>query len=115
MSGADSIAEKPAVPGRRNPVSRPRWPRRTGTVLIVIGLLNLVMLGVIGYSLGGHAGFGKVEDGRYYVASHGQHTEVSRRAWRISRTQEISALFTSPLIVVGVVLVYAFPRPSVGS
>jgi hypothetical protein len=95
------------VESNRKPM--PRRSRSIGATLLVIGLVNLVLLGVIGLYLGGHAGFGKVEEGRYYVAAHGQYSEVSRAAWTVGRGQEISLLVTLPLTVAGFFLRYGFP------
>ena len=93
----------------RNRKPMPQRVRSVGRTLLVIGLVNIVLLGVIGFSLGGHAGFGKVEDGRYYVAAHGQYSEVSRAAWTFGRGQEISLLATLPLMVAGFLMRYGVP------
>ena len=93
----------------RNRTPMPQRVRSVGRTMFIIGLVNIVLLGVIGFSLGGHAGFGKVEEGRYYVAAHGQYSEVSRAAWTVGRGQEISLLATLPLMVAGFFMRYGFP------
>jgi hypothetical protein len=93
----------------RNRTPMPRRARSVGATLLVVGVLNIILLGVIGLYLGGHAGFGRVEGGHYYVAAHGQYSEVSRAAWTVGRGQEISLLVTLPLMVAGFFLRYGFP------
>lgn len=46
---------------------------------------------------GGDALNGKVEDGHYYLASHGRYTEVSQRFFEYSRIHALSAFIAIPL------------------
>lgn len=50
--------------------------------------------------LGGSAANGKVEDGRYYVGSHGKYVEVSRESYYLSLIQSYG-LFVIACLCVG--------------
>ena len=44
---------------------------------------------------------GKAQAGRFYLASHGKYTEVSRRTWTYSKFHTISVWITHPLAILG--------------
>lgn len=59
-------------------------------ILLVIGwLLNFVVFVAIASYLGGNAINGKVEDGRYFLGSHGNYTEVSYEIFVYSKIHTI--------------------------
>ena len=45
-------------------------------MIVAIAFLNFMLLALISAFIGGDALNGKIEDGRYYVGSHGHYTEV---------------------------------------
>jgi hypothetical protein len=65
--------------------------RRFSTILFLVACLNGCAFTIHDAMLGGSAGIGKVESGRYYVGSHGRYTEVSRSAFQFSKWHEWSA------------------------
>jgi hypothetical protein len=70
----------------------------------VWGILGVVLF------FGGLANFfspsrGKVEDGRFYLSSHGRLTEVSEATWQYLRAHERSIWVTHPLVFLGLLLV----------
>jgi len=68
------------------------------TALAVINFLTFM---AIASYLGGDAFSGKVEDGHYYVASHGHYTEVSHVVYLYSKLHALSIVVTHllPLII----------------
>ncbi len=65
--------------------------RRFSTIVFVVAWLNGCAFAIHDAVLGGSAGIGKVENGNYYVGSHGQYTQVSRSAFQFSKWHEWSA------------------------
>ncbi len=61
-------------------------------IFVWLALLNFFAFMVHDALIGGSADLGKVQDGKYYVASHGHYTEVSRAAFRFSWWHEASAV-----------------------
>ncbi|MBE6645233.1 MAG: hypothetical protein E7612_07665 [Ruminococcaceae bacterium] len=63
----------------------------------------VVILGFFVFSMviGGSAGLGYQENGRYFVANHGQIIEVTRTVWRISRIWEIAFFVFTPIMPLG--------------
>jgi len=59
-------------------------------VLFCLAWLNICAVMVHDGVIGGSAGIGKVENGKYYVGSHGHYTEVSRSAFQFSKWHEWS-------------------------
>src|SRR4051812_6108192 len=77
-----------------------------GAFLFFGGVLNFVIYWHVAVRIGGDAVSGKVEDGRYFVSSHGKLTEVSPETWRYSYAHKISTWITHPLGAVGLLLMY---------
>jgi hypothetical protein len=52
--------------------------------------------------IGGSAGVGKIENGKYFVGHHGHFTEVSRSAYQFSRWHEFTAgiMFVIALFII---------------
>jgi hypothetical protein len=68
--------------------ARQRWRVVTcflAIAVFVLGFANAVLFFTVSVAIGGDAAAGQVEGGRYYVASHGRPTEVSRDVWEYSR------------------------------
>src|SRR5882762_10146722 len=65
--------------------------RRFSTIVFVVAWLNGCAFAVHDTVLGGSASNGKVENGKYYVSSHGHYTEVSRSAFEFCKWHEWSA------------------------
>jgi hypothetical protein len=71
------------------------------TVLFSLGWVNFLAFAVISIAIGGEACSGRVVGERYYVASHGKYTEVSRAVWSFSWYHGYSNFVTGPLAVLG--------------
>jgi hypothetical protein len=61
-------------------------------VLFCLALLNVCAFTVHDAVLGGSASIGKVENGTYYVSSHGHYTEVSRSTFQFSKWLALSGV-----------------------
>jgi hypothetical protein len=73
------------------------------TSLMLAGGANGVAFFTVSLVLGGDAD--KVEDGRYYVSSHGRFTEVSRKAWIFSDYHRKTTWGTSLLAALAVAVI----------
>jgi hypothetical protein len=77
---------------------------------IVLGILALaVVLNLVSWlgftvTQGGDALNGKIEDGRYYLGSHGHYTEVSVGKYQFSRCQTVSNMIILPIVIGGSLL-----------
>ena len=67
----------------------------------VIGFANFAWFYLESVTQGGDALNGFVRDGRYFLASHGALTEVSRATWEWSRFHALSVFVTHPLAIAG--------------
>jgi hypothetical protein len=85
---------------------RRRWLRLVGAFLFFGGFLNFAVFWFIAVAIGGDAVDGRVSEGRYYLASHGQYTEVSERLYRYSYAHTVSTWITHPLGFLGWYLLY---------
>lgn len=66
--------------------------KRVACIFVCLALLNFCAFAVHDGILGGSASIGRVENGRYYVGSHGHYTEVSEAAFRFCWWHEASAV-----------------------
>jgi hypothetical protein len=82
-------------------MSLPKMLNRIGWLLCLVGAVNFMVFFVVALCIGGDAINGKVENGRYYLSSHGRLTEVSPRVWQYSRFHTISVWITHPLAIFG--------------
>ena len=80
-----------------------------GGILLVLGFWNFAAHAIISTQLGGSAQRGTAADGRFYLTSHGERTEVSEAVWRYSRFHSVSLFITHPLALIGIIL-YAAGR-----
>jgi hypothetical protein len=55
-----------------------------GFFVFLCGTVNFAVFATVSVAIGGDAVAGKIENGRYYVSSHGRLTEVSRDVWHYS-------------------------------
>jgi hypothetical protein len=62
-----------------------------------LAVLNFLIFMAIASYLGGDALAGKVEDGHYFVASHGHYTEVSQAVYIYSKIHTLSMFVTHAL------------------
>jgi hypothetical protein len=81
-----------------------------GALLFFGAVLNFVVFWHVAVSIGGDAVSGRVEDGKYFVSSHGRLTEVSEATWRYSYAHKTSIWVTHPLGGVGALLLYLADR-----
>ena len=71
---------------------RSQFLKRFAATFVCLTLINICFLMVRDPIIGGSAGLGKIENGKYYVGSHGRYTEVTRNVYLFSRWHEASAL-----------------------
>lgn len=69
-----------------------------------IAILNFLLFFVIAWLIGGDAVNGKAEGGHYYLANHGQLTEVSYFVYMYSKLHVYSVFITLPLVVLASLL-----------
>ncbi|HTN41116.1 MAG TPA: hypothetical protein VLZ84_08195 [Asticcacaulis sp.] len=74
------------------------------STLIVIGFVNFVAFVGISLLIGGDALNGHVTDGHYYLANHGQLTEVDQDLYNYSRWHALSLLVTHPLAIIAMAM-----------
>ena len=68
-------------------------------VAICLGLVaNWFAFAIITTYLGGEAWSGHIEDGHYFLGSHGRYTETSRPVWEYTRMHRTFSMITIPLI-----------------
>jgi hypothetical protein len=79
-------------------------------ILFFAALANFLVFFAVAIYIGGDAWNGKVEEGRYYVASHGKYTEVSSEVWHYSHAHVISVLITHPVGILAVGVSHALDR-----
>jgi hypothetical protein len=85
---------------------RRRWAGRIGGTLFALAIANFLAYSVHTRNLGGSADSYQRDEGRYFVSSHGKHTEVTEEQWRAVRTHEIAIYITHALgLLVGVPLI----------
>jgi hypothetical protein len=72
-----------------------------GMTLFFVAWVNFTVFWIVALILGGDAINGKVEDGRYYLGSHGRYTQVSADVYVYSRIHTISIFITHPLGIFG--------------
>ncbi len=79
---------------------------RTVTVLGVVALTNFAAFVLIAMHLGGDAINGHEEGGRYFLANHGQLTEVSRSTFLYSTWHAISVGLTHGAFILSAAVNY---------
>lgn len=84
--------------------------KKWALIVFVVAVLNFVAFAVAAATLGGDAVNGKVQDGRYYLASHGKLTEVSHAVFTYSRIHCYTLFVTHPLALVFGFLFYKQTR-----
>ena len=73
--------------------------------ILLIAMLNFFAFWYSTLILGGDAGNGKEDGGRFFVGAHGKYTEVTEGVYRYSRFHGLSLLVTHPLgMVAGLIL-----------
>jgi hypothetical protein len=72
--------------------------------VFLAGAMNFVAFFTVSVAIGGDALSGKLENGRYYVSSHGRLTEVSPEVWEYSRVHAGVTWVTSVLAVLGLAI-----------
>ena len=63
----------------------------------VFNIINFLVFVGVAKKLGGDAINGKIEGGRYFLASHGHFTEVSANVFAYSRVHATSLVVTVPM------------------
>ncbi len=81
-----------------------------GLILFAIGIVNFLAFFGISLAIGGDALSGAVVDGKYFLSTHGNQTEVSPAVWYFSYIHTISMFITTALGVLGGILHEALRR-----
>ena len=92
--------------------SRSRRSERTALAIFVFALVNFAAFCSIAVALGGDALNGHQSYGRYFLASHGRLTEVSRAVFRYSQVHSISVFITHAAGILAAVYFNATRRRS---
>lgn len=71
------------------------------TVWIAFGIVVILGFFVFSMIIGGSAGNGYQEAGKYFVGDHGSYVEVSETIWIISSVYEILFWISLPLTPIG--------------
>ncbi|PZO15739.1 MAG: hypothetical protein DCF25_13190 [Leptolyngbya foveolarum] len=90
-----------------------KFPKAICITVIAVGVVIFLAFLAASARLGGDALNGYQENGRYYVADHGEVAAVSERAWRLNRLQGRSLYVTHPLLLIAMFYLIAndlFPR-----
>jgi len=75
------------------------------SAIFVATVINSFVFVAAALYLGGDALSGKIENGRYYLNSHGHYTEVSAQIFRYSEVHARSVAVSMPLaILIGIFL-----------
>jgi hypothetical protein len=74
---------------------------KIGGVLFIIGMLNFVAFFIACQILGGDAGSGHVEAGKYFLSNHGKLTQTSQSIFAFNLLHGQSIWFTHPLAILG--------------
>ena len=72
-----------------------------------VGIAVILFFFIFSFCIGGDAYNGYQEAGKYFVASHGDVTEVSKEIWIVSKISTILAWISIPLTPLGC---YAIPE-----
>ena len=70
--------------------------------LFVIAILNFLAFIIVALLIGGDAVNGKVADGKYYVAEHGNYTKVTEAVFTYSRYHCYSVWITHPVGILAI-------------
>ncbi|MDB5815371.1 MAG: hypothetical protein JWN23_2488 [Rhodocyclales bacterium] len=66
--------------------------------LFGLGIANFVVFWILAVYLGGDAVNGKMQDGHFFLMSHGRYTEVSEAIFRYSKWHVYSTWITHPMV-----------------
>lgn len=93
-----------------------RWQDRPGIrlalqIAFIFGIANFAIFFVVSLLIGGDAWNGHVVDGRYFLRSHGQLTEVNAAVFSYSRWHVISLFVTHPLGMIAAAVLAGFRKP----
>lgn len=71
-------------------------------LVVLVGVLNFLAFWIVAALIGGDALAGNSGDGRFYLSSHGQLTEVDQRVFLYSLAHAISIMFTHPMAIAAI-------------
>ena len=75
------------------------------TIWNVLGIIIILTFGIFSMIVGGSAGIGYQEAGRYFVGNHGDYVEVSSTIWTVSCVLEVLFWIFIPLTPLGAFLI----------
>ena len=80
--------------------------RKLCGVLICVGLANFLLFSVVAFIIGGNAGGGMIEGGRYYVGTKSHYTQVSHNVFIYSLWHGYSCLITHLLVFISAAILW---------
>lgn len=75
------------------------------TIWITLGIIFISTFFIFSMVVGGSAGNGYQEAGKFFVGNHGDYVEVSSAIWMVSRVLEILFWIFVPLTPLGAFLI----------
>jgi hypothetical protein len=92
-----NIREQPAFSKWRD---CPRWLQ----VLAIIAVINFATYIIVDMRIGGDAMNGYIQNGSYYLGSHGRYTVVTKTIWTYSYYHTIAVWITHGSVAIGVAI-----------
>src|SRR5690348_3975110 len=79
-------------------------------ILTILALVNFLTYIIVAGTHGGDAWNGHIQNGKYFVASHGRYTEVSRGFWTYSYYHTIFLWITHFSAMAALAIYYIFAQ-----
>lgn len=79
---------------------------RVPGAVAAVAIVNFIAFVIIAILIGGDSANGRIDNGHYFVASHGRLTEVSARAFTYSQWHARSLFVTHPLGMIAIGWIY---------
>ncbi len=85
--------------------------QKLAETLFKIGILNFLVFVVLALAIGGDALNGHEANGHYYLANHGELTEVCQFVFIYSQVHAMSLFITHPLAMIGGFMLWYYRIP----
>ncbi len=80
--------------------------RKLCQILLCAGFANFLLFSVVAFIIGGNAGDGMIEGGKYYVGTKSQYTQVSYNVFIYSLWHGYSCLVTHLLVFISAAILW---------
>ena len=84
--------------------------RKLCQILICVGFVNFFLFSVVAFVIGGNAGGGMIEGGRYYVGTKNHYTQVSYNVFIYSLWHGYCCFVTHTLVFISVAILWWLDR-----